>query len=250
MPSSMYLAPDHADLVETSISYWRSIMSSTPHRRRVQCAAISRINPQGCPPAYPMTQDFAKKPRHQRQPQRQKKAKSGPARAAPRSNIPGWVWLFTGTVLGAFIMFLTYLSDLTPPPSVSESKQAVNDPAPKATDKAAPKPRFDFYKLLKESEVVVPQDNDIAATNQPAERLEYLLQVASFKNAADADRLRAELILLNLEAKAEKVQVRNGETWHRVMVGPFTNRSKMAKARSILASRDLNALLLKRKIQG
>jgi len=209
-----------------------------------------------------MTQDFAKKPRNERQP-KGKKSRAGKhtqgqlqrkstAPAAPRSNVPGWVWLFTGTVLGAFIMFLVYLSDLTPAPARSQSKPvaAVVEKGDKGSN-PLPKPRFDFYKLLKESEVVVPQA-PVTSTqpSKPSESLEYILQVASFKNPADADRLRAELILLNLDANTEKVTVRNGETWYRVLVGPFVNRSKMAKARSTLVSNNLNTLVLKRKVSG
>lgn len=211
-----------------------------------------------------MTQDFAKKPRHERSPkakkpraakqkQGQPQRKSAPA-PAPRSNVPGWVWLFTGTVLGAFIMFLVYLSDLKPAPagSLPQSATSVAEEDDKGTA-PLPKPRFDFYKLLKESEVVVPEttvSNTQQQQSQRSEKLEYILQVASFKSPTDADRLRAELILLNLDASTEKVTVRNGETWYRVLVGPFVNRSKMAKARSTLVSNNLNTLVLKRKIRS
>lgn len=195
-----------------------------------------------------MTHDFAKKPRTQR-------PNSRPKKTAPKTNVPGWVWLFTGTVLGAFIMFLAYLSDLTPSPQANNLAQEITGNASKQASKPSentmPKPRFDFYKLLKESEVVIPKSTETKAVEvKPQNKLEYLLQVGSFKNPNDADRLRAELILLNLNAKTEKVTVRNGETWHRVLVGPFTNSSKLAKARSVLASNNLNTLLLKRKIRG
>jgi cell division protein FtsN len=52
---------------------------------------------------------------------------------------------------------------------------------------------------------------------------------------------------MNLNTQIEKVTVRNGEVWHRVLVGPFQNRSKLAQARSTLVSNDINPLLLKRK---
>lgn len=77
--------------------------------------------------------------------------------------------------------------------------------------------------------------------------MEYLLQVGSFANPADADRLRAQLIMLNLDARIEKVTIRNGELWHRVMVGPFTDQARLNTARSTLVANQYNALMLKRK---
>ena len=62
----------------------------------------------------------------------------------------------------------------------------------------------------------------------------------------DADKLRAQLILLNLDARIEKVTIRNGELWHRVIVGPFQDQSRLASARSTLVANQYNALMLKR----
>ncbi len=182
-----------------------------------------------------MSKDFAKKPK-----------KAAP-KAAPKSQVPGWVWLFTGAILGGFIMFLAHLSGITPNTNTGNTNKSIAKAEPKP-EKTIPKPRFDFYKLLKESEVPVPEiDTSTNSTAAPVDQLEYILQVGSFKRASEADRLRAELILMNLDTQIEKVTVRNGETWHRVLVGPFQSRSKLAQARSTLVSNDINPLLLKRK---
>lgn len=164
-----------------------------------------------------------------------------------RSPVPGWVWLLTGAVLGAFIMFLAYLSGVAPQQSVPVP--VATEAQPVTTKAEVPKPRFDFYQLLKESEVEVkePDPAQIRATEKLAEQQEFILQVGSFRSETDADRLRAQLILLNLDAQVEKVTVRSGEIWYRVLVGPFSDRSTMERARSTLASNRINALLLKRK---
>lgn len=191
-----------------------------------------------------MTRDYAKKPR------------ATPTRKPrPKSQVPAWVWLFTGSVLGAFIMFLVYLGGLAP--TSSPETASAPAPAPQASvespeeEQAVPKPRFDFYKLLQESEVIVPATEPAASAEQSADAspaFEYILQVGSFRRAGDADNLRAQLILLNLEARTEEVTIRDGELWHRVVVGPFNNQSKLAKARSTLVSNQYNALVLKRKL--
>lgn len=190
-----------------------------------------------------MAHDFAKKPR----------AKTK-RRKTHTSKVPGWVWLFTGTVLGAFIMFLMHLAEQIPlnNKTIKNSKhqQAQKTPKPEAT-KPATKPRFDFYRILKEAEVIIPRSEESQAYTEPKtdNSAEYILQVGSFKKSADAEQLRVELLLLNLQAQTETAKLRNGETWHRVLVGPFTSRSKLAKARSILVSNRLEALVLKRSMK-
>jgi cell division protein FtsN len=198
-----------------------------------------------------MTRDFAKK-------------RSRPQASSSKSQVPAWVWLFTGSVLGAFVMFLVYLAGVPPQPSaigggLEGVTEAIQEARPDAsatdsTEDEVPQPRFDFYQLLKESEVVVKPEPIPEAVARRAEReaesIEYILQVGSFKNSGDADRLRAQLLLLNLDARVETVRVRNAETWHRVLVGPFRNQTSMAKARGTLADNQMNSLLLKRNIEG
>ena len=188
-----------------------------------------------------MSRDYAKK---NRSPNRR--------RAPAKPPVPGWVWLLIGGILGAFIMFLVYLADVVPKPATQEEPVAAK---PKVTrteteEEKVPKPRFDFYKLLQESEVIVPatepaQTVEKIVETQP-DSMEYILQVGSFRNNVDADKLRAQLILLNLDARIEKVTIRNGELWHRVIVGPFQDQSRLASARSTLVANQYNALMLKR----
>ena len=157
--------------------------------------------------------------------------------------VPAWVWLFTGAVLGGFVMFLLHLSDVqTPPAEVSNTDKQEPHTSPQNE-----LPRFDFYDRLKNISIPVPEDTRTEIETAPKEDIEFLLQVASFRQAQDAEQLRAELILMNLEAHIEKAEVRNGETWHRVLVGPFASRSYLAKARQTLLSNGHQALLLKRK---
>lgn len=163
--------------------------------------------------------------------------------------IPGWVWLFTGAVLGAFVMFLVHLSDAKDSSQKSAKTTGPEKPA-KQNDI-----RFDFYDVLKKNNVEVPKTHvpqtgagksGGTSTGGASNVTEFLLQVASFKTGPDAERLRAELILLNLPAIVEQAQIRNGETWHRVIVGPYTSKSKLASARSTLISNKHEALVLKR----
>ncbi|MBT6126956.1 MAG: sporulation protein, partial [Halieaceae bacterium] len=73
----------------------------------------------------------------------------------------------------------------------------------------------------------------------------YLLQAGSFRQREDADRRRAELLLLGLEPSIEESTGENGR-WFRVYLGPFGERSNMSKARSLTAGQNIDTLLLKR----
>lgn len=201
----------------------------------------------------------------------------GASRSNPRfsSQVPGWVWLFTGSMIGAFVMFLIYLKDVpSQAPQVLDKLQNNNtgtnntdtnnaEAASEPEDDKPPKPRFVFYELLKESEVIVNQDESSTdadtntdtdtdtSTDTPAptpastattKPVEYILQAGSFKNADDADRLRAELILHNLNARVDKTDI-GGQTWHRVIVGPFATRDLASRARGTLASMDMESIM-------
>ena len=72
--------------------------------------------------------------------------------AKTQSNIPGWVWLFTGVVTGLFLAFLYYLAGIKPSDQQVKEIQVKTPSLP--TDKITPK--FDFYTLLPDREVVAP----------------------------------------------------------------------------------------------
>lgn len=180
-----------------------------------------------------MSRDFAKKSR-------------APSRRSPSSNnyssTPGWTWFLAGLVVGAFAASLYFIKHPVAMPAQKDEAKA------KVVENKTPKPRFDFYKLLQESETIVPasETNTDDKPTQEQAGTEYILQVGSFPSAEDADKLRAQLILINLDAHIEKVEIRKGELWHRVVVGPYSTQSALTTARSQLVNNQYNALVLKR----
>lgn len=183
-----------------------------------------------------MSRDFAK--RNAAPTRRASSAKGKPA--------PAWLWFVMGAIFGAFVMTLVFTLHKpkpTPDPAAEIAK-------PDENESKTPKPRFDFYKLLQESEQIVPATETIGdadkAAEIPASNIEYILQVGSFPNQTEADKLRAQLILLNLDAHIESVEIHKGEIWHRVVVGPFDSQEKLATARSSLVNNQYTALVLKR----
>jgi cell division protein FtsN len=186
-----------------------------------------------------MSKDFAKR-----------SASNTRSRRPAKSQAPAWLWFIIGAIVGAFAMALVFTWNNSHPKSSTPEPQK---PATNSESKT-PKPRFDFYKLLQESEVIVPATETVPegdkATEHPASNIEYILQVGSFPNQAEADKLRAQLILMNLDAHIEPVEIHKGEIWHRVVVGPFDTQEKLAAARSSLVANQYTALVLKRAKGG
>ena len=81
--------------------------------------------------------------------------------------MPGFVWMFGGLTIGLFIAFLVYL-DKQPPTEISftdavktelEKIRQNKADAPSATStQARQEPKFNFYTILPELEVLIPED--------------------------------------------------------------------------------------------
>ncbi len=177
--------------------------------------------------------------------------------AASRPRIPGWLWMVSGLVIGLFVAFLFQLEpgretvkrDAAPPRPVQ--------PAPRQAKPAEQQPRYDFYTLLPESEVIVPETAvpEQAPTEPPKTEAKaaaetatrYFLQAGSFRQRADADRVRAQIIMLGLDVQLENAKLGNGETWYRVQVGPFQDRNSLGDAQKTLAGNGFDNLLLQQR---
>ena len=183
-------------------------------------------------------------------------SKSSGPRKKNKVNIPGWVWLFTGLVLGFFIAFLMGLT----PKAVDVHSAAGHNPGQAvSTGNDINKPVFDFYTLLPESEVSISselpsespkvsgQPKASSALESGKANKQYLLQAGSFRNEKDAERLRAQLLLEGLEPKVERVMVGAGESWYRVQLGPFSDRQSLQSTQRVLASKKIDTLLLQVK---
>ncbi|MBF7142137.1 MULTISPECIES: SPOR domain-containing protein [Pseudomonas] len=219
--------------------------------------------------------------------------KPAPKRGASRNQapakkpVPGWLWLAIGLSVGAFIVFLMKLepgrTDVkrVKPEDQKVATKAAEEKTPPSPEKI--KPKYDFYTLLPESEVIVPPEAvpektppvpaqppvtpaeaakiDTAraqaalsgqvpppapAVIKPAATTQYYLQAGSFRKQTDADKVRAQIILLGQAVQVESGTVKE-ETWYRVLVGPFSNREQLTSAQKMLAGSGFNNLLLQQR---
>ena len=94
---------------------------------------------------------------------------------------------------------------------------------------AKPAEKYDFYEMLPNFEVVVPEkDKEVKRDLPAAARIErpgvYVLQAGSYRNQADADRVQKQLALQGVQAKVQRVAV-DADVWHRVRIGPKIGRA-------------------------
>lgn len=198
--------------------------------------------------------DFASKKKTPRakktapKPGKSSNSKTTEAPAKPKKKIPAIIWIVLGISIALGSQY--GYRHLKNNPEVSSVIEKANETISKTTEKAIEPikemkdeaPRFEFYEILKKNEVTVSVDQ---TATQPKKKFHYIVQAGSFRNKSDAEQMRSRLILNNLtNASTDTITTKSG-TWHRVNVGPFTNRSRLEKARDTLASMDIQGLVKK-----
>ena len=102
---------------------------------------------------------------------------------------------------------------------------------------AAPKARFDFYRMLPEMEVAIPEEEDQgrliqlqkpaaqypARTTATAPAETWYLQAGSFRDKQRAAALKARLSGLGFQCEVQEVRIDGTDVFYRVRVGPFTD---------------------------
>jgi cell division protein FtsN len=131
---------------------------------------------------------------------------------------------------------------------VTEDLSTKNERTP-ASQKAEQTEQFDFYDELPKYEVAIPEKEK--PTNKPInpeQRLDkqgpYTLQAGSYRNHADADRVRATLALQGVESKIVKATV-DAETWHRVRIGPLQDARTVEDVRRKLREVQIDAIVVR-----
>jgi cell division protein FtsN len=172
-----------------------------------------------------------------------------------------WAGIFAGTVIGVGLAagVAWYLMKSPSPftkreqPALAKPQPDTSKPAvPAATDKPATttgngKPRFEFYNVLtnkqnsnvtapaKPAEKVKPAENPKNTNNKSAPAFEpQILQAGSFPNVSDAEKLKAKLALLGVEANIQTATIPDKGVWYRVRLGPYKSADEINRASSFL----------------
>lgn len=129
-----------------------------------------------------------------------------------------------------------------------------------ASGVAEPKQHFEFYKVLTDKPDATTQKNAakpkealLAPTppqpkfTQPAANAKeiFYVQAGSFPNRDDAEKLKAKLALLGMEATLQIAAIPDKGTFHRVRLGPFTGGDELNKTLALLKQNGVNATPIK-----
>lgn len=183
-----------------------------------------------------------------------------------KSSTPALLWLFTGLLIGLGLAWYAASQGwIAAPRAEPESATTVSprNETPlademKSTTEKSNKSQYDFFTVLPEMEVVVPEQElankkaeaDAKAKAEPSKTPttsdadSYILQVGSFRSSADAEQMKARLALQGFTALTQTVKV-NDETWHRVRIGPVAGAGKADEMRSRLSQAGIDSLVMK-----
>ena len=188
--------------------------------------------------------------------QRRKRRSS---RSEKESEYPGWVWGLCGLTIGLSVAAAVWVSDRA---GEETNRPVARDPASlenalddnsereamAETQTEATKSRFEFYDMLPNFEVVIPEtDPEVAADVEPRAvdvPGTYVLQAGSFTSYDDANRRRAQLALQGIESSIQRVSI-DDKTFHRVRVGPTNDLDELNMLRSRLRAARIDVLRIR-----
>ncbi|OQW74280.1 MAG: sporulation protein [Proteobacteria bacterium ST_bin11] len=187
-------------------------------------------------------------------------------RKPKKSSVALWRWLLVLALIVAFGVFLNMIRKMVPelvagkPEAeklqiVEKLKQelvakpqteSIAEPEKPAEPVEPEEPRYDFYTILPQAEVVVP---DYEIKTRVREQLvgktkaaKYIMQAGSFREAPEAERHKAKLASLGIESRVEKAKVGN-VIWHRVKVGPYDNPASVSTIKELLQKNGIGVIV-------
>lgn len=183
--------------------------------------------------------------------------------------LPGWVWMLAGLIIGLFIALLIYINNNTAKDhktNLSTTLNRIFDEGANVTRAAKEKtkakvakairetrPKFDFYTILPELEIAIPEEELIkkARSNKKTPSKEsdnrYILQAGSFRNPAQADHMKAQLAMQGIVANIQPVKINDKDTWYRVRIGPLHDIASLNRTRRRLRENNIASIVVKEK---
>jgi cell division protein FtsN len=189
---------------------------------------------------------------------------------------PAWQWLVAGAAIG-IVAFAAWQfrgrwnpSDgiLPQPDPNARAPVATTDPAIAPEEPARPKIKYEFWEILPNKEVVIPDAELAAQAEAEARRAAaaeaaaagtppdpaapvpppvepapapgaYVLQAGAFRGQDEAEALKARIALTGEVARVETAQI-NGTTVYRVRMGPYASAGTLAAAKQALVSHGID----------
>ena len=162
-----------------------------------------------------------------------------------------------GLSIGLSVAFAIYMKDreasgqslpLVRAPASMASAIDDNRQAEIGAPEEQPERRFDFYDMLPNFEVIIPEQEPDVRQDMGPEPIEqpgiYVLQAGSFTEYGDADRRRAQLALLGVESRIQRVSI-DDTTYHRVRIGPTRDLDHLNLLRARLHQAEIDVLRIR-----
>ncbi len=188
---------------------------------------------------------------------------NGNRSATPQRNSSLLIGILIGIVLGLAIAGgVAWYIQKSPGPFMTPEKPADKSTPEKLVPEksAAPaaasgvgeaRPRFEFYNELDKQDATLPGQKGGAGALSPEDKSApasikavqeiYFLQAGSFSSAEDADKLKARLAMLGMEASVQIATIPDKGVVHRVRLGPYKGAVEMNKARMTLKQNGVEA---------
>ncbi len=193
--------------------------------------------------------------------------------------------VITLVVVGLLGSLLAYLRSDKPTeavPALTTANPSEHGAASTKVSVSPPKPKYDFYQLLPERKLIIPENELKQVTNKSTQRslpqqeaiskaaslaispptesatqatspvtaseetvTHYIVQAGSFRNHTDADRRKASIAFLGISAHIETVRKDDGSTLHRVRIGPVSGANKVKALRQRLQDNNIQSISIK-----
>lgn len=189
--------------------------------------------------------------------------------------IPGWALFLAGVVVGLILFAFAsrHLPSLRRNDQPQANPNAVaeqgSSPGIAGSSAASSGSQFDFYKVLPEKEVVIPnaelsamakaEQQKAATANNGSTSAPggatatgasqgggYVLQVGSYPDAGKAEAMKAQLALQGFTAHVQSITL-DGKVWNRVQIGPFASATQLQSVQKQLTGAGIHAIPLKEK---
>jgi cell division protein FtsN len=108
---------------------------------------------------------------------------------------------------------------------------------------------YDFYEMLPNFEVVVPEKDRVVQRERDAAPATierpgvYVLQAGSYRRQEEADRIQAQLRKQGIDAAVQRVAV-DEDVWHRVRIGPISDLAELNRLRARLRAAEFDDALV------
>jgi len=170
-----------------------------------------------------------------------------------------WKWMLITALIISFVVFLVYVrstgSKQINPQQISQTISNKTGAENVATSKEDKKPdvklgprlpQFDFYTILPEKEVVVPEYEIKTRTREErvgkAKETHYIMQAGSFKTFREADQLRAKVAAMGYASRVQKAKV-GSVNWYRVKIGPYVQTGSVNTIRARLRQHGIDVII-------